>query len=167
MLPPAEKVDPERAKHMLFDNPNSPPQPSWTAEQRLRRTGSIIWPLPRIPSPLKKLSQNSIRENYGESHTGDGTQQHETVSHKRSNISETSNLSAESRQSRTPANLILAALGSRGNNGSFHSADRQSSSSLWSNLFRMVPGARSSQHSAANSYQQPASEQNYPVGTAL
>jgi hypothetical protein len=167
MLPPAEKVDPERAKHMLFDNPHSPPRPAWTIEQRLRRAGSVVWPMPRIQSPLKKLSQNSIQQNNGESHTRDGTQRHDTVSHKRSDVSENSNMSTESRQSRTPANLILAALGSRGNSGSFHSADRQSSSSLWSNLFRMVPGARSSQHSAANSYQQPAGEQNYPVGTAL
>lgn len=169
-LPPMEAFDPEKAKHMLFDNPNTPPpRPAWTIEQRLRRTGSIIWPIPR--NPLKKLSQNSIRSNTDNptNQQGQGSGSRDTdksIPHKVSNISTNSNASGESRQGRVPGNLILAALGNLGSRNSLHAGDRQSTSSLWSYLFRAMPGARASQHSADNAYQ-PQGDQAYPVGTAL
>lgn len=171
-LPPADNIDPEKAKHMLFDNPHTPPpRPAWTLDQRLRRTGSVIWPMPR--NPLKKQSQNSIRSsNAGGTPNQAGEDvglrdADKSIPHKASNVSAHSNASGESRQGRVPANLILAALGNLGNRNSLHAGDRQSSSSLWSYLFRAMPGARSSQHSAENAYQPPESDQVYPVGTAL
>ncbi|KAF9451240.1 hypothetical protein P691DRAFT_757519 [Macrolepiota fuliginosa MF-IS2] len=170
--PPADAIDPEKAKHMLFDNPNTlPPRPAWTADQRLRRTGSVIWPMPR--NPLKKSSQNSIRSNNTESPSGQAGQEssshnaEKSIPHKASNVSTHSNASGESRQGRVPANLILAALGNLGNRNSLHADDRQSSSSLWSYLFRAMPGARASQHSSDSAYHPPEHDQAFPVGTAL
>jgi len=150
---------------MLFDNPNTPPpRPLWTFEHRLRRSGSAVWPLPL--NPLKKLSQNSMRSNHAEGSTSQTGQDNveKSIVHKPSNVSANSNASGESRQGRAPASLILAALGNR---NSSHASDRQSSSSLWSHIFRSTPGTRASQASADSTYPPFVGDQAYPVGTAL
>jgi hypothetical protein len=167
VLQSVENIDPDKAKHMLFDNPNIPPP--------LRRSGSITWPLPL--NPLKKLSQNSIRSsgNIAEGassyrrpeQSSSSRDADKPITHKNSNVSTHSNLSGESCQGRVPASLIQAALGNIGNRNSLHAGDRQSSSSLWSQLFRAMPGARSSQHSNTEDYQSSDCEAAFPAGTAL
>ncbi|KXN87726.1 hypothetical protein AN958_08202 [Leucoagaricus sp. SymC.cos] len=173
-LPPAENIDPERAKHMLFDNPNTPPPgPLWTTESRLRRTGSFTWPLPL--NPLKKLSQSSMRSTDNNNPGTGGSPAHpepnpasrddeRSLPHKPSNVSTHSNASG---QGRVPASL-LAALGNVNNRNSLHAGDRQSTSSLWSYLLRLMPGTRSSQQSAGeNAYQPSERDQAFPIGTAV
>lgn len=162
---PGDDFNPEKAKHMLFDNPNTPPRPLWTFEHRLRRSGSAIWPL---PNPLKKLSQNSMRSDHAEGSTSQTGQNNveKSIVHKPSNASANSNASGESRQGRVPASL-LAALGNLGNRSSSHTSDRQSSSSHWSHIFRSTPGTRVSQASADSTIPPFVGDQAYPVGTAI
>lgn len=167
--PPTEKIDLEKAKHMLFDNPNlTPPRPAWYPNFTLCRSGSFIW-------PLRKVSHSSMRSNNDTVEGAPAQHQHDSASsegqaiqHKPSNVSTQSNVSLDSRPGRVNANLILAALGNSGNTNSLHAGDRHSSSSLWNYLFRAMPGARVSHSSnGENTYQPSENDQAFPVGTAM
>ncbi|KAF5358158.1 hypothetical protein D9756_001797 [Leucocoprinus leucothites] len=183
--PPAENVDLERAKHMLFDNPNTPsPRPAWLPDLSIRRSGSITWPLPH-----KKNSQTSVRNASNddsnnaeglpsvqpENNSSTSREAEKLIAHKPSNVSavtaQSSNASGDSRrQSRVPSNLIFAALGGNNSNrSSLRAGERHSNASLWSYLFRAVPGARSSQHSYGENMHQASEvgDQAFPVGTAV